>query len=76
MASAAEKEPLAPIAYAISFLISLILVKTFIAYLFDKSRGNISAKTYKFALNLCGIAMLIFAAGFLNQGLMIWLDGI
>ena len=55
MASAAEKEPLAPIAYAISFLISIILVKTFIAYSLDKSRGNISSKNYKFALTLCGI---------------------
>ena len=75
MASAAEKEPLAPIAYAISFLISIILVKTFIAYLFDKSRGNISAKTYKFALTLCGIAMLIFAGGFILQGIDIWSNG-
>ena len=76
MASAAEKEPLAPIAYALSFLISIILVKIFIAYLFDKTRGNISTKSYKLALSLCGIAMLVFALGFFNQGLMIWLDGI
>ena len=75
MASAAEKEPLAPIAYAVSFLISIILVKTFIAYLFDKSRGNISAKTYKFALAICGIAMLIFAGGFILQGIDIWSNG-
>ena len=75
MASAAEKEPLAPIAYAISFLISIILVKTFIAYLFDKSRGNISSKTYKFALTLCGIAMLIFAGAFILQGIDIWSNG-
>jgi|TARA_B100001094_G_scaffold79636_1_gene75903 threonine/homoserine/homoserine lactone efflux protein len=75
MASAAEKEPLAPIAYAISFLISIILVKTFIAYLFDKSRGNISAKSYKFALSLCGVAMLIFAGGFILQGIDIWSNG-
>jgi len=75
MASAAEKEPLAPIAYALSFLLSIILVKTFIAYLFDKSRGNISAKSYKFALTLCGIAMLIFAGGFILQGIDIWSNG-
>jgi threonine/homoserine/homoserine lactone efflux protein len=75
MASVAEDEPLAPIAYALSFLISIILVKTFIAYIFDKTRGNISAKSYKTALSLCGIAMLIFAAGFLNQGIGIWTNG-
>jgi hypothetical protein len=50
-------------------------VKTFIAYLFDKSRGNISAKTYKFALSFCGIAMLIFAGGFILQGIDIWSNG-
>ena len=76
MASVAEDEPLAPIAYALSFLISIILVKTFIAYIFDKTRGNISAKSYKTALSLCGIAMLIFAAGFLNQGIGIWTNGL
>jgi len=76
MASVAEDEPLAPIAYALSFLISIILVKTFIAYIFDKTRGNISAKSYKTALSLCGVAMLIFAAGFLNQGIGIWTNGL
>ncbi len=75
MASVAEDEPLAPIAYALSFLISIILVKTFIAYIFDKTRGNISAKSYKTALSLCGVAMLIFAVGFLNQGIRIWTNG-
>lgn len=76
MASAAEKEPLAPIAYAISFLISIILVKTFIAYSLDKSRGNISSKNYKFALTLCGIILLIFAGTFILQGIDIWSNGI
>jgi hypothetical protein len=76
MASAAEKEPLAPIAYALSFLISIILVKTFIAYIFDKTRGNISIKMYKNALSLCGIAMLIFAIGFIIQGIEIWSTGL
>ena len=75
MATAAKEEPLAPVAYALSFLISIILVKTFIAYIFDKTRGNISVKMYKNALSLCGIAMLIFAAGFILQGIDIWSNG-
>ena len=76
MASAAEEEPLAPIAYALSFLISIILVKVFIAYLFDKTRGNISVKTYNLALSFCGFAMIIFAAGFIIQGIDIWINDI
>ena len=67
MASVADDEPLAPVAYALSFLISIIIVKTGIAYAFDRTRGNISHTTYKGLLAACGIAMLVFAAGFANQ---------
>lgn len=72
MASVAEKEPIAPVAYAISFLISIILVKTTIAYFFDKTRGNISIKTYKLFLNICGVTMIVFAFGFINQAVQIY----
>lgn len=75
MASAAAEEPLAPVAYALSFLISIILVKIFIAYMFDKTRGNISIKMYKNTLSLCGVAMLIFAIVFIIQGIEIWANG-
>ena len=47
MATAFEQNPLAPIFYAISFLISIILIKIGIAYLFDKTRGQLSVKSYK-----------------------------
>lgn len=69
MASVVNEEPLAPVAYAISFLISIIAVKTTIAYFFDKTRGQISSKTYKLCLSICGIAMIIFAFGFLYQAI-------
>jgi|TARA_B110000967_G_C18893427_1_gene568949 threonine/homoserine/homoserine lactone efflux protein len=71
MASVVDKEPLAPIAYAISFLISIIIVKTTIAYFFDKTRGNISIKTYRIFLSICGVTMIIFAFGFLNQAIIL-----
>ncbi|MBP72784.1 MAG: hypothetical protein CMA70_04290 [Euryarchaeota archaeon] len=67
MASVADEEPLAPIAYALTFLISIIIVKTLIAFVFDRTRGNISRSTYRSILSLCGIAMIFFAAGFSYQ---------
>ena len=67
MASAADKEPLAPVAYALTFLISIIIVKSLIAVAFDRTRGNLSHSTYKLFLSLCGVAMIIFAGGFTFQ---------
>ena len=67
MASTAIKEPLAPIGYAISFLLSIIIVKIIIAYIFDKTRGKLSVSFYKRSLSICGIAMIIFAFGYLYQ---------
>ncbi len=67
MASAADHEPLAPVAYALTFLVSIIIVKCLIALAFDRTRGNLSHNTYKRVLSLCGVAMIIFAAGFIFQ---------
>ena len=67
MASAADEEPLAPVAYALSFLISIIIVKMIIAYFFDRTRGSLSPKAYRVALGICGFGMLAFAAGFAYQ---------
>tara|TARA_Y100001936_G_scaffold98903_1_gene97228 strand:- start:4083 stop:4718 length:636 start_codon:yes stop_codon:yes gene_type:complete len=67
MASVADREPLAPAAYALTFLVSIIIVKCLIALAFDRTRGNLSHSTYKGVLSVCGIAMIVFAAGFLFQ---------
>ena len=67
MASVADEEPLAPMAYALTFLVSIIMVKSLIALAFDRTRGNLSHSTYKAVLSLCGLAMIVFAAGFVFQ---------
>ena len=67
MASVADRETLAPAAYALTFLVSIIIVKCLIALAFDRTRGNLSHSTYKGVLSVCGIAMIVFAAGFLFQ---------
>ena len=46
MATAADSEPIAPFAYAISFLVSIVLVKITIAYFFSKSQVNLSSDRY------------------------------
>ena len=40
MASVADEEPLAPVAYALTFLVSIIMVKSLIALAFDRTRGQ------------------------------------
>ena len=67
MASAAEQEPLAPILYAICFLITIILVKASIAWLFVGGGTWLSPKKYRIAMVICGLAMLGFAASFAYQ---------
>ena len=67
MASAADEEPLAPVAYAVSFLITIIIVKMAIALIFDRTRGSMSPRVYKIALGICGLGMIGFSAGFLYQ---------
>ena len=67
MASVADEEPLAPVAYAVTFLVSIIIVKSMIALVFDRSRGNLSRRSYSIMLSLCGVAMIFFAIGFTYQ---------
>ena len=72
MASAAVEEPLAPVAYALAFIFTLVMAKVTIAWLFDRSRGQLSARGYRIALGACGIAMLGFAAGFVYQAYLLY----
>jgi threonine/homoserine/homoserine lactone efflux protein len=72
MASAAVEEPLAPLAYALAFLFTLVMAKVTIAWLFDRSRGQLSARGYRITLGACGIAMLGFAAGFAYQAYLLY----
>ena len=67
MASAAAEEPFAPVAYAISFLGTIILVKVGIAYLFDRTRGSLSTSGYKAVLSLCGLGLLGFSIALAYQ---------
>jgi hypothetical protein len=67
MALYVEVEPLAPIAYALTFLLSIILTKSIIALILDRMRGNFSENGYRMDLGVCGILMLGFSAGYLWQ---------
>ena len=72
MASAADEEPLAPVAYALSFLVTIIIVKMAIALIFDRTRGSMSPTAYKLALGICGLGMIGFSAGFLYQAYVLF----
>ena len=61
MASAADEETLAPIAYAITFLVTIMLTKAAIAYAIHRASGNISAIVYRRLLTICGLVMIGFA---------------
>ena len=76
MASAALEEPLAPIAYAVTFLVMIILTKVAIAILFDRIRGEFSEKGYRACLAVCGVVMLGFAAGFAYQAVELYSAGL
>tara|TARA_B100000029_G_scaffold326582_2_gene319042 strand:- start:43 stop:678 length:636 start_codon:yes stop_codon:yes gene_type:complete len=67
MASAADTEPIAPVAYALTFLVTIMLVKAAIAVAFNRARGQFSERGYKAALGVCGVLMLGFAAGYSYQ---------
>ena len=62
MASVVDEEVLAPVAYAVSFLVSIILTKATIAYLIHRASEGISATTYRRLLAGCGVVMLGFSA--------------
>ena len=65
MARVAIEEPLAPIGYAVSFLVTHIIVNIMIAYFFDRNRGKHPHLYYKTSLSICGFAMILFSFGFL-----------
>jgi len=67
MASAAEQEPVAPVIYAIAFLLTIILVKAAIAWIFVGGGTWLSPRKYRIAMVICGLAMLAFAASFAFQ---------
>ena len=75
MATAADTEPLAPVAYAVSFLVSIVSVKITIAYFFSKAQVNLSSSNYQLVLRICGIAMLFFAISFVYRAFELWQDG-
>ncbi len=68
MASAVRQEIFAPIAYAVTFLITIMLTKAMIAYAFHRASGKISPTAYRGILSLCGVAMLCFSAKFVWDG--------
>ena len=76
MATAADTEPLAPFAYAISFILSIVIVKIALAYFFSKAQVNFSSKNYQLALRICGVAMFIFALSFVYRAFDIWQNGL
>ena len=65
MASAVNSEPLAALAYAATFIIGIILVKCLIAIMLHRMRDAMPRHIYKSILSLCGVAMIIFAIGYL-----------
>ena len=74
MASAAEQAPLAPVLYAICFLITIILVKASIAWLFVGGGSWVSYDLYRIAMVICGWAMLGFAVSFAYQAYGLYPD--
>ena len=67
MASAAHEEILAPIAYAITFLVTIMLTKAAIAYAIQRASGNISATAYRRLLSICGLVMIGFSIYYATQ---------
>ena len=76
MATAADTEPLAPFAYAISFILSIVIVKIALAYFFSKAQVNLSSDRYLLALKICGLAMFIFALSFVYKAYDLWQNGL
>jgi len=67
MASVADEEILAPIAYAITFLVTIMLTKATIAYAIHRASGNISATVYRRLLSICGLVMIGFSIYYTTQ---------
>ena len=64
MASAIEETIIAPIAYAVTFLVTIMLTKAAIAYAVHRAGGSISPVAYRRLLAFCGVAMLLFSASY------------
>lgn len=62
MAGVVEEEILAPVAYALSFLFSIIVTKAAIAYIIYRASEGISTTTYRRLLAGCGVVMFGFSA--------------
>ena len=73
MASAAEDEILAPIAYAITFLVTIMLTKATIAYAIHRASGNISSTVYTKLLAICGIIMIGFSLYYASEAYSLYL---
>ena len=67
MASAVQEEWLAPVAYALSFLLTLMLTKAVVAYAVHKASNGISETVYKRLLAGCGVVMLGFSAFYVRS---------
>lgn len=67
MASVVDQEVLAPVAYALSFLGTIILTKVCIAYLISKSSQGITPQIYRNLLGVCGLVMLCFSLYYVWQ---------
>ena len=76
MATAADTEPIAPFAYAVSFILSIVIVKITLAYFFSKAQVNLSSDRYLLTLKICGCAMFIFAGSFLYKAYDLWQNGL
>ena len=76
MATAADTEPLAPFAYAISFILSIVIVKITLAYFFSKAQVNLSSDNYLLTLKICGVTMFIFALSFVYKAYDLWQNGL
>ena len=74
MASAAEQEPVAPVIYAIAFLLTIILVKASIAWIFVGGGTWLSPRKYRIAMAICGLAMIAFAVTFAYQAYDLYLE--
>ena len=61
MAGVVEDEILAPVAYALSFLVSIIVTKATIAYIIFRASEGISATAYRRLLGGCGAVMIGFS---------------
>ena len=66
MAASVEAEPLAPIAYAVSFILCIILVKCGVALAIYRLRDGMPIHIYRAVLTACGFAMILFAVGYLG----------